>query len=541
MKKFFISLLLICASVFNLSSAECREIMFVINSGGTMKSCDPFHEIPDSVVWSAESLAVNDEVGVITFDEYPRVVRPLSKVRNNPISNFQINYSGRTNASAALLMAVDSLSQRFDDSKTIIFITDGENLLDTTSQNEMFVENVKAALKQAQWLNIPVYILSLRSDVNPQNYHSYEWAKEIPMNYLNLMTTIRTIIHNDLHTPHIPILVTNVSNENLTFEVPIAAPEKLKILAVSSSAGSAELLNAEKVSTVNRKFVKIFELDAPNSNKFEIAVDYPQGTGLTIDALPTVKGFLEADISARLFSDNILEITPYYLQNHSAKIFDDRFFNGRAVNLQVNGMQVVGVIENGTIKSPLRGVGENVLLQNVKFENLGVNFDGFEQLQLENPKNRIVWIIATVAVLTILILLGLIQKKNPSQLKNLVLKSASAKNFSYHGNLIINTTTNEEFAPREFNLFRLTVAQVALSNILEDCNVVDAEKFAGIVIKPSAKGIQVVNNSPCTITKDELLISQGQSFEMVYGDSITIAPEFENSALILTFETLKPN
>ena len=500
-----------------------------------------FHEIPDSVIWSAESLSNADEVGIITFDTVPRVVRELSKVADNPVSNFQINYQGRTNASAALLQAVDILSKKFDTDRAIIFITDGENLLDRESQNEIFVENVKAGLKQAQWLGIPVYILSLRADVNPQNYHSYEWAKEIPINYLDLMTTIRTIIHNDLQAPHATILGTNISKNNLSFEVPIAAPEKLKILLMTSSAGNAELLNVEKTTETKRDFVKVFEITAPKTNQFELAVDYPQGTGLTVDVIPTVKGFLETDISTQIFSDNILEITPFYIQNHNAKIFDSQFFNGKTVNLQINDKNFIGVVENGTIKTALDGVGDDIFLQKVQFENLGVNFDGFEPIQLKNPTVKIVWFIALAAILTILILSWRIQKKNPQPLKNLFLKSASAKNVSYTGKLKIQTVKDEVVMLHEFNLFRVNDAQISLSKILEDCNIENSQKFAGIIISPATKGILIKNNSPCTITKDENLISQGQSTEMVYGDSIVITPEFENSALILTFESLKPN
>ena len=105
----------------------------------------------------------------------------------------------------------------------------------------------------------------------------------------------------------------------------------------------------------------------------------------------------------------------------------------------------------------------------------------------------------------------------------------------------IQTIKDEVVMLHEFNLFRVNDAQISLSKILEDCNIEGSQKFAGIIINPATKGILIQNNSPCTITKDENLISQGQSKEMVYGDSIVITPEFEKSALILTFESLKPN
>ena len=207
--KIFLTIIIFCASIINFGVAECREIFFVVNAGQNMKISDPFHAVPESIIWSAQNFSTADEIGVITFNEMPQVLRPLSNIKDNPIDNLQIEYSGKSNASAALLQAVDILSKKFDTDRAIIFFTDGENLLDETSQTATFVENIKAGLRQAKWLGIPVYILSLRADINPQNYHSYDWAKEIPLNYLDLMTAVRTIMHNDFQTPHLNILEEN--------------------------------------------------------------------------------------------------------------------------------------------------------------------------------------------------------------------------------------------------------------------------------------------------------------------------------------------
>ena len=131
--KFLILTLAACANFFYLAEAEGREIIFVVNSGKNMEVSAPFNFVSESIIWSAKNFSAEDEVGIITFKENPQIVRPLSKVADNPVENFSVNYSGQSNASVALLQAVDILSKKFNSERAIIFFTDGENLLDDST------------------------------------------------------------------------------------------------------------------------------------------------------------------------------------------------------------------------------------------------------------------------------------------------------------------------------------------------------------------------------------------------------------------------
>ena len=53
--KIFVMVIVFCASAFNFSAAECRENFFVINAGQNMKVSDPFHVVPESIIWSARN------------------------------------------------------------------------------------------------------------------------------------------------------------------------------------------------------------------------------------------------------------------------------------------------------------------------------------------------------------------------------------------------------------------------------------------------------------------------------------------------------
>ena len=214
------------------------------------------------------------------------------------------------------------------------------------------------------------------------------------------------------------------------------------------------------------------------------------------------------------------------------KIYDDN----KTVALQINDKNFGGKVKDGTINLAIPNAEENISLQKVHFEDLGIIFEGDDTAQLKNPKNSIAWIIALLAISVILILSWLIHKKNYSVASAAIL-SAEKNIFSFKGKLKICARNAEDSSPREFNLFRLNSAQISLSKILEECNFEDFQNVEGIIIKPAAQGILIENNSNCTITKENILIEHGKIIELNYNDSIIIAP----ANLILTFESLKPN
>ena len=236
MSKFYVLFMSILIYVFNvLSIGECREVVFVLNAGQSMNVSDPFHIASESIVWATQNLAEDDEVAIVTFQNDANIIRTLSKVGNNPTPNFSVNYYNSSNAGAGLLTAIDMLSPKFNTQRDIIFITNGD------FNNAQSAENFKAGLKQASWLGIPVYLIDLRYNVNPQNYREYEGVKFLPINYNELLTTIRTILQGDWHLPHISLPTNNLTSGTLKFELPVTSAKHLKISLFSSKTGTAQL------------------------------------------------------------------------------------------------------------------------------------------------------------------------------------------------------------------------------------------------------------------------------------------------------------
>ena len=554
----FAAILFLCGFI---SIGECREVVFVINSGNSMNRYDPFHTAAESVIWGGQNLSNDDEVGIILFNDNVNIIRPLSKISEKPVGNFFVDYQGNSDAGAGLLAAIDMLTPKFNTRREIIFITNGE------IQKSQSVTNFQAGLKQANWLGITVYHIDLRYNVDPKEYRLYkDQTKDLPINYRELMTTIRTILQGDWHTPHIELPTNNLTKGNLNFTVPINSAEKFKIALLSSSAGKAVFQNIKPASTIQGNFINIFEINSPSTNNFEIAVDYPQGTGLTLDVIPTVSGQLAIDYQ-RLPLQTILKITPVYANNPESKILDDEFFDDKPINLLINNKKVSGEIQDGVIKVPIDDFDENISLQKIHFEDVGIIFNGNDTAEVFVRKIPYGALLITLAGL--LIIGGLswrIHRKN-SQVEqieettramlevhekralpiigNKISKGNDNQNFSYGGKLliyVIKTPDEDNVAPREFNLFRMNSAQISLAYILEQCGI---EKFAesvrNIFISPAQNGINLENKSACTITKRDVLIERDKQAELYYNDSANIFSEDDLYEMILQYKSLKPN
>ena len=100
MFKLILAFVTVIVSLCNVG--ECREVVFVINAGQSMNEYDPFNTAPESVIWGAQNLSADDEAGIIIFNENVYVIRDLSKIKDNPVNEISVEYSGTSDVGAGL-------------------------------------------------------------------------------------------------------------------------------------------------------------------------------------------------------------------------------------------------------------------------------------------------------------------------------------------------------------------------------------------------------------------------------------------------------
>ena len=551
-------LIFVVCTIF-LPVGECREFIFVVNTSQSMNESDPLHVVQDSLTWSMKNFSAEDEVAVIAFKDEPIVVRPLSKIGDSPIKAFEFDYSGETNAGEALLMAINMFKLDYGTERNIIVISNGEISLSDPAATLKSWEDFNACLQQAKWLGISVYVVKLRYFGAPQNYHSFAHdAKEMPGDYHDLMTTLRTLMFDTFNAPHMELPV-NTTQGKFLCEVPIFPANSLKFFLLSSNPGVAKI-ESKTDETISKDFVKVFEFNAPNANGFEFDLNYPQGTGLTLDVVAEVNGRLQTELRTSFFSANVLEITPVYNDSAQKKILRDDFFNGKSLRVQVDGKIINSTIRNGVISVKLEDVGDKVSLQKIFFEDLGIIFVGEDSAQINVfGLNYLPWLLAFAGVSVILALsYRLARKRSPRRITPskkittpnpvpalLTEKPIRNKNFFYKGELIVSVMKNpnrDYIEPRTFNLFRLSSSEsIDLTAVLKACGIdFDFKDFQGITFSPSANGVYVENNSDCTLVQMNKTIAKGSYAELYHEDSADMAMPDRSVELIVTYRNLKP-
>lgn len=540
---------------------ECgREFIFIINSGQSMNASDPMHAVQDSVTWSLENFSAEDEVAVIAFKDRPIVLRPLSKVGGTS-PPLKLNYSGSSDAGKAMLLAMNMFKRDYGVERNIIVISNGEIALKDSAATLKSWEDFNACLQQAKWLGISVYVVKLNYFGAPQNYHSFAHdAKEMPGDWLDMMTTLRALMFDTFGAPHMQLPLNSVAQGKFFCEVPIRSARRLKFFLLSSNRGEAEI-NGTPDEVINRPFAKIFTFDEPTADVFEFDTNYPQGTGLTLDAVVEVEGSLQTEVRTSTFAPSVLEITPVHNDEAAEKIFANKFFDGKPLRVKVDDKIIKTAIHNGTISVELEDVGDKVHLQKVFFEDLGLKFIGEDSAQLD-VSNRLIyltWFLALVGVAVIGALSYLLIRKNRRQLihspKGIAVKRITPspskiihpprdKNFLYKGELIVSVMkcpSADYIEPRTFNLFRHNAEPIDLPTILKACGIdFDAKAFSGITFSPSANGVFVENDSDCTLVKMNRQIVRGTYAELEHADSVDAATADRSAELFVTYRSLKP-
>ena len=575
----------------NFSVGECKEFVFLLDTSNSMNNSDPMHRAPECVNWMTANLSDEDEVGIIYFNDNPVILRPLTSLKKQQPFSFDINYSGRSNTGDALLAAIDMLTPNPNTDRSIIIITDGEIALDTPELTLQSVEKFQSGIRQAEWAHIPIYILNLRYQGNQSGYHLYTgYAKDIPVPQWELMTSARTLMHNDFHTPHIELPTNGVLKGNISVDVPIPSANRIRFILTSSNPGTAGLKNVRPSSMIMGNYVKIFDVTLPETTHFDFNVDYPEGTGLTLDMIAETTGEIKTDISSSWIGDDKLEITPIHIGNFNTDIFADEYFNGKKVLLKINGNNIEATVNNGIIEAKTDNLNNDIELQKINFEDLGVRFIGEGSAQIKvSGNNYLAYLFALIGIAIIIVLLYLLYRKrkfseqqqvlpppvvnsissntntsdsieNKSKIKpkkhviNLdkqndiiePIQNAKVSKISYNGKLLIyitKTPDDEDISPREFNLFRLFNAKpISLAEVLSGCGIeIGFNGAEDVIIGPIPRGIFIKNASECTITKRHDILLKGSRTDLYYGDSVYVTSSDEVIELTLIYKSLKPS
>ena len=512
-----------------------------------MRDSDAIRAAPDSILMLMTMMDPSDRYGVIGFGTEAVPLQPLAHFAElRPQAMLEAPYTGYTNTGAALNLAMDWLEPARGSAKLIVILTDGEIMLPVQDQTLRAVQQFYWGIERASQARIPIYIYRIKSDELAPEYH-------INSGYMETVSgTSEELLENlwqwkfvkDMQPTIINIPLEKQDGLN-TVKLPLAKADRVRYVLRSSAPGNAWFGNERTGPVLKGNRVKIFEFQNVEG-PMELRLDYPAGTELSLDALVEAGGRLKAEAEDRLMRPGIeVKITPL-LEDSDSKLLADSWFNGKMVQVTIDGEAQEGTVQDGTILLQTNGGSKDrIQIEHIAFEDLDFVFTGEQQISIEvRHHNQLAVLFMFCGIALILGLLLLIRHKREGRRKrrkvDLIPPDAG---IAFRGRLsiyVMHTADERDIPPVDYPLQRrYTGKGVALDEILQSSGIqIDLPDADKIILGPFNRGIYVLNYSDYKVTKrHEVIASEGRA-ELFFGESIYIASQDGNTEILLMYKKM---
>ncbi len=581
--KFLKVIVILIITFFNFSVVKAsnieKEIIFVVDASNSMKNFDNEKVVLDEIKKMANFLTSEYKVGVVIYNtniiDYANISSDLTYL--NSILD-RTKYTGYTNAGDALEFALNMFSEN-SVYKNIIMVSDGEIILQNENLTNKSNEKFKNTINTSKQKNITIDIIALGNLTEDGKKHNILDASSQTNgqifkcdNILKLSNISNQILFNRFKIKKSLVGIGNTSNGEINIKLPTDNLNKVKILISSKNQISNINVNckSQSANVINGKKFAIIGINNP----------YEKNINLKFNSKGDIEAYLLQEYTANIAG----EIDSYYYENNTVKanintylnnekgnIFNNDYYNNKALSVKINDNIYDSVIESGkvTVSLNVLGFDENLIVdldledfeQNfLNLNPININLDKLEidKLLKENKKDYeylpLYIILSILILIIILIILKNINNRKKELVKQQKIKeerkklSFKPKNpYAYSGKLniyVINTKDGNDIAPQTFNLQRKeTSKEINLKEILNACKINYYDNSSqNIVFEPSAnKSLNLTNNSYATIIKNGSLVTFEKSVNINFNEKISIILEDEVTEFEIHYKSLKPS
>lgn len=581
--KFLKVIVILIITFFNFSVVKAsnieKEIIFVVDASNSMKNFDNEKVVLDEIKKMANFLTSEYKVGVVIYNtniiDYANISSDLTYL--NSILD-RTKYTGYTNAGDALEFALNMFSEN-SVYKNIIMVSDGEIILQNENLTNKSNEKFKNTINTSKQKNITIDIIALGNLTEDGKKHNILDASSQTNgqifkcdNILKLSNISNQILFNKFKIKKSLVGIGNTSNGEINIKLPTDNLNKVKILISSKNQISNINVNckSQSANVINGKKFAIIGINNP----------YEKNINLKFNSKGDIEAYLLQEYTANIAG----EIDSYYYENNTVKanintylnnekgnIFNNDYYNNKALSVKINDNIYDSVIESGkvTVSLNVLGFDENLIVdldledfeQNfLNLNPININLDKLEidKLLKENKKDYeylpLYIILSILILIIILIILKNINNRKKELVKQQKIKeerkklSFKPKNpYAYSGKLniyVINTKDGNDIAPQTFNLQRKeTSKEINLKEILNACKINYYDNSSqNIVFEPSAnKSLNLTNNSYATIIKNGSLVTFEKSININFNEKISIILEDEVTEFEIHYKSLKPS
>lgn len=566
-------------------SISDKEVIFVLDASGSMKTNDPDRLAIDSIAQLIYTLPSNYKAGFIAYNTEVVISQEpvLNEERGQIMAQAEtIAYAGYTNAGAGLYQAVEMLGKRNAAEKHIVLLSDGEILMANGQATLQSAEAYQNAIKKAAENDVRIHVVGLGTEMTDTENSIFTAAVETggstyytPL-AVGIQQAIDSILDDQLHIKRIAAGIVDEEGdmESISVAMPFAHASKVRVLLTGN--GAIRNLNtnfqAAHAKQINGERYSLIEIDRPKSSHLELSFSGAAKDRVMVTLIPEYLVIPKTEVS---YEDTVpstedavnyereatVTYSFYDAENENIQLWTEEYFNYNLLSLETGTETSKAVLKQGEFQIKKAVTENQVLHATIDFSDFAANILGDNEMEtsLKGPPKLPAeepgppyLLIALGTLLVIGLLLFWLGMRNKSEQALALAMASAAKEdrpqpgkFSYVGRLdlyITRTKSGYDIPPLTYDLFRIPHTKViSLSEVLESCGVKEVFEGAGrIYIKSGAgRSIILTNNSDCTLMKSSEILMKKKSYELNGNAKVDIMFEDEVSEMTFQYKDLR--
>lgn len=573
------------------------EVVFLLDTSGSMNKQDRDRLAIDAVRQAAYSLPSNYKVGFVAYNTDIQTLLPFGEgIEQWDRALDEVVYSGYTNAGEAMQQAIGMFSEKESVSRYIVMLTDGEIDMPSRKEKDFSRLQYEKAVKEAKEKGVKIFVIAIGNEWNGTEIHIFDGAEVTdgaiywegqsgsPSHIVN------RILYERFRFPG--RVLDNVKQSEGAISVVLPAPgaEYVRILLLSGQEIPKLSVDCEaKESRVKagQNFAAI-DIVKPVRQSVAIHSETEDTPDMEIYMVVEYKAEIETQITYRREPEDDAgqhepgEEPPEYkhfadieisLAGRQGNPWNNAYYEGREIPFVVDGVSVVGNIHNGSIRYSTQVEDLQQMELELDVSGLSERFEirqpivitfslpeypqpEYPQLEAEPKMDyRPLLVILVVLTLSLAVLLALAVRKGRKtkiyvvqpQTAGSVVKKEEIKGCAFAGKLniyVLQTPGGDDLPPQTYRLFGRQAVRIPLSQILDSCNIMFGKIGAENIIfcaGPDKSLIAMDQSEKCTMLRGTEILKKGVGYPVYYNGKLTVIFEDGITEVEIHYKSIKPS
>lgn len=573
------------------------EVVFLLDTSGSMNKQDQDRLAIDAIRQAAYSLPSNYQVGFVAYNTDIQTMLPFgANMEKWDRALDEVAYSGYTNAGEAMQQAIGMFSDRESVSRYIVMLTDGEIDMPSRKEKDFSRLQYEKAVEAAKEKGVKIFIVAIGDEWNGAKIHIFDGA-EVTDGAIywegqsgSPSEIVNRILYERFRFPGRALDNVEQLEGAISVELPAPGAEYVRILLLSGREMPDLSVDCDaKESTVKAgQNFAIIGIVEPVGSSVVIRFGVEDTSAMEVYMIAEYKAEIETQITYQRepkggtgqqeTGDEPLEYRHFAnieisLTGRQGNPWDNAYYEGREISFIVDGVSAVGSIHNGSIRYSMQVEDLQELELELDVSGLSERFEirqpvtikfslpEYPQSEYPQPETepkidyRPLLVILVVLTLSLAVLLVLAARKNRKtkiyvmqpQTAGSVVKKEEIKGCVFTGKLniyVLQTPGGDDIPPQTYRLFGRQAVRIYLSQILDSNNIKLGKIGAENIIfcaGPDKALIAMDQSENCTMLRGTEILKKGVGYPVYYNGKLTVIFEDGITEVEIHYKSIKPS